>query len=64
MALASEDHEQFVCHLFFRDGDGAIGIKLKPKVRYIDLQEIVPLYRNSSSTNTVSGTMLKQGLFS
>lgn len=37
---------------------------MKSKVRYIDLQEIVPLHRNPSLANILSGTVLEEGLLS
>lgn len=44
---------------FVFQGQGFFCIKLKSKVRYIDLQEIVPLHTNSSFTNTISGGQLE-----
>lgn len=41
---------------------GRGGIKLKSKVRYIDLQEIVPTYRNSSSANLFQGLCCRKAL--
>jgi hypothetical protein len=40
---------------FPRTGVVLGGIELKSKVRYIDLQEIVPLHTNSLFTNTIPG---------
>lgn len=48
---------------FVFQGQGLLCVKLKSKVRYIDLQEIVPLPTNSSFTNTISGARLKEGIF-
>lgn len=61
MAFPMKIISNFYAICFPRTG-GFFGIKLKSKVRYIDLQEIVPLHTNSSFINTISGASLKEGL--
>ena len=51
-----------LCAIWFPRTEGFLYYTEIYKVRYIDLQEIVPLYTNSSFTNTISGTRLKASL--
>ena len=51
-----------LCAIWFPRTEGFLYYTEIYKVRYIDLQGIVPLYTNSSFTNTISGTRLKASL--